>query len=71
MTPENPSIGDIYLNSHSTITGKRGRVEEFIITAAFIPKTRFGCFWQVVLEWKLARADRLREFPFQKIIYFP
>ena len=39
------------LNSHSTITGKRGRVEEFIITAAFIPKTRFGCFWQVVLEW--------------------
>lgn len=58
------------LNSHSTITGKRGRVEEFIITAAFIPKTRFGCFWQVVLEWSWQEADRLHEFPFKRSFCF-
>lgn len=58
------------LNSHSTITGKRGRAKEFIITAAFIPKTRFGCFWQVVLQLSWQEADRLREFPFKRSFCF-
>lgn len=58
------------LNSHSTITGKRGRAKEFIITAAFIPKTRFGCFWQVVLQLSWQEADRLCEFPFKRSFRF-
>jgi hypothetical protein len=49
MTPENLWIGDIYFKQSFHHNRKGGSTEEFIITAAFIPQTEFGCFWQIAL----------------------
>lgn len=70
MTPENPSIGDIYFKQSFHHNRKERQSRGVYYNSCFHTQNKVRLFLVGCTGVELARADRLREFPFKRSFCF-
>ena len=70
MTPENPTIGDIYFKQSFHQNRKERQSRGVYYNSCFHTQNKVRLFLAGCTGVELARADRLREFPFKRSFCF-